>query len=105
MAQTREQLNSSEKIGISKIRVAIVHDFLTDMGGAEKVTQSLCEIFPSAPIYTLLYDAKLDRFFPQKRIIVSYLQKWRQNCICRLNYYCRLWPKPLKALTSRAMTW
>ena len=61
------------------LKVAVVHDFLTDMGGAEKVTQSLCEIFPEAPIYTLLYDAKLDRFFPQKRIIVSYLQKWRQK--------------------------
>jgi len=58
------------------VKVAIVHDFLTKIGGAEKVTQSLSEIFPVAPIYTLLYDCKVDDWFPRKKIIVSYLQRW-----------------------------
>ncbi len=40
------------------IKVALVHDFLTQYGGAEKVLLSLCEMFPEAPIYTLLYDKK-----------------------------------------------
>jgi len=61
---------------LSKLKVAIVHDFLTKIGGAEKVTQALCEIFPQAPIYTLLYESKVDSLFPQKKIIVSYLQSW-----------------------------
>lgn len=38
------------------MKVAIVHDFITKIGGAEKVLQTMHEIFPSAPIYTLLYD-------------------------------------------------
>ena len=39
-----------------ELKVALVHDFLVQYGGAEKVLESLCEMFPKAPIYTLLYD-------------------------------------------------
>lgn len=37
-------------------KVAIVHDYLTKLGGAEKVLQVIHKIYPDAPIYTLLYD-------------------------------------------------
>ncbi|MFH0912542.1 MAG: glycosyltransferase [Patescibacteria group bacterium] len=61
------------------VKVAIVHDFLTKVGGAEKVTQALSDIFPQAPIYTLLYNKKVDSLFPRKKIIVSFLQRWYQT--------------------------
>ena len=35
-------------------RVALVHDWLTGMRGGEKVLDALCELFPSAPLYTLV---------------------------------------------------
>jgi glycosyltransferase involved in cell wall biosynthesis len=35
--------------------VALVHDWLTGMRGGEKVLLSLAEMFPAAPIYTLLH--------------------------------------------------
>jgi glycosyltransferase involved in cell wall biosynthesis len=35
--------------------VALVHDWLTGMRGGEKVLLSLAEIFPEAPLYTLLH--------------------------------------------------
>lgn len=38
------------------MKIAIVHEFLTKIGGAEKVLLSLCKMFPDAPVYTLLYD-------------------------------------------------
>jgi len=38
------------------MRVALVHDYLNQYGGAERVLEILMEIFPDAPIYTLLYD-------------------------------------------------
>lgn len=41
--------NKSEKLGN---RLAIVHDFLIQMGGAEKVVEVMANAFPSAPIYT-----------------------------------------------------
>lgn len=37
-------------------RVAIAHDYLTQRGGAEKVVLALQRAFPSAPIYTTLYE-------------------------------------------------
>jgi glycosyltransferase involved in cell wall biosynthesis len=36
------------------VRVALVHDWLTGMRGGEKVLDAVCELFPEAPIYTLV---------------------------------------------------
>ncbi len=58
------------------LKVAIVHDFLQSMGGAERVTLALSELFPDAPIYTLTYNPKLNHYFCGKRIVVSNLQKY-----------------------------
>ena len=38
------------------MRVALVHDYLNQYGGGERVLEALSEIFPEAPIYTLFYD-------------------------------------------------
>ncbi len=37
------------------MKVALVHDWLTGMRGGEKVLESLCDLFPEAPIYTLIH--------------------------------------------------
>lgn len=37
-------------------QIALVHDWLTGMRGGEKVLEVLCEMFPDAPIYTLLHN-------------------------------------------------
>lgn len=59
------------------MKVAIVHDFLLKLGGAERVLQALCEMFPTAPIYTLLYDEeKVGKVFPAERVRVSFLDKY-----------------------------
>lgn len=36
-------------------RVALVHDWLTGMRGGEKVLEALADLFPGAPIYTLVH--------------------------------------------------
>ena len=36
--------------------IAIVHDFLNQYGGAERCLEAFKEIFPDAPVFTLLYD-------------------------------------------------
>ncbi len=38
------------------MKVALVHDFLIQDGGAERVLLAFHELFPDAPIYTLFYD-------------------------------------------------
>lgn len=37
------------------MKIALVHDWLNQMGGAEDVLQNLVELYPDAPIYTSLY--------------------------------------------------
>jgi glycosyltransferase involved in cell wall biosynthesis len=60
-----------------ELKIAIVHDFLVQYGGAEKVLEALCEMFPEAPIYTLLYDwEKMRGKFERKDVRTSYLQKF-----------------------------
>jgi len=58
------------------MKVALVHDYLNQYGGAERVLEAFCEMFPDAPIYTLVYDAKLTGFaFEGRNIKTSFLQK------------------------------
>jgi glycosyltransferase involved in cell wall biosynthesis len=45
--------------------VAIVHDYLTQRGGAERVVLSLCHAFPRAPVFVSLYDPETT--FPEFR--------------------------------------
>ncbi|MEK7217998.1 MAG: glycosyltransferase family 4 protein, partial [Patescibacteria group bacterium] len=58
------------------MKVALVHELLTMKGGAEKVLRILAQMFPEAPIYTLLYDEKkLGDWFPKERITTSNIQR------------------------------
>lgn len=57
------------------MRVVLVHDFLTQFGGAERVLQALASLFPDAPIYTLLFDEEVvQKHFPGKDVRGSFLQ-------------------------------
>ncbi len=58
------------------MRIAFVHDYLVQYGGAERVLEALTEIWPHAPIYTLLYSPEtVHGRFNQKTVRTSYLQK------------------------------
>ena len=58
-------------------KIAIVHEYLTRMGGAEKVAKVLSDLFPSARIFTLLYDHKnCGGFFPLWKVETSRLQNF-----------------------------
>lgn len=55
--------------------MALVHDYLTQFGGAERVLQALMEVFPHAPVYTLVYDqATMPVTFDDRRVVTSFLQ-------------------------------
>lgn len=41
------------------MRIALVHDYLVQYGGAERVLECFCELYPDAPIYTLVYNKDL----------------------------------------------
>jgi glycosyltransferase involved in cell wall biosynthesis len=49
------------------MNVAIVHDYLTQRGGAERVALAIARAFPGAPLYTSLYDP--ESTFPEFRAL------------------------------------
>src|SRR3989344_375015 len=58
------------------MKIAFVHEYLNQFGGAERMLQVLCAIFPNAPIYTLIYDAdSTGHVFDNRIIVTSFLQK------------------------------
>ena len=60
------------------MRVAIVHDYLAQVGGAERVVEAMHHAWPEAPIYTSVYDAEATLpAFKQMKIRTSFLQRFR----------------------------
>ena len=58
------------------MRVALVHDWLNQMGGAENVLKVLAEMFPRAPIYTSIYaPQRVAPFFRSLDIRVSWMNR------------------------------
>ncbi|HWA64346.1 MAG TPA: glycosyltransferase [Candidatus Paceibacterota bacterium] len=58
------------------MKLAIVHDWIKDLAGAERVLIELHRVYPSSPIYTLFYRPGFVRqFLPDADIRPSFLQK------------------------------
>ena len=58
------------------MKIALVHDWLNNLGGAERVLIELHNIFPKAPVYALFSNKKFVReFLPEAEIRTSSLQK------------------------------
>lgn len=59
------------------MRIALVHDYLVQYGGAERVLECFTEIFPHAHIYTIVHDKEsMHGVFEDKEIHTSFLQKF-----------------------------
>lgn len=58
------------------IKVALIHDWLTVQGGAERVLSVLSQMFPEAPIYTTIFNPEKFPEYQNKKIITSYLDKF-----------------------------
>ncbi len=59
------------------MKIAFVHEYLNQFGGAERMLQVLCALYPRAPIYTLLYDRDATGGVFDGRVIkTSFLQNF-----------------------------
>jgi len=57
-------------------RVALVHDWLTGMRGGERCLEVFCELFPEAPLYTLLHvPGSVSPLIERRRIVTSFVQR------------------------------
>lgn len=60
----------------ASMKVALVHDYLVQHGGAERVLEAFAEMFPEAPIFTLIHDkSAMHGAFEGWDIRTSFLQK------------------------------
>jgi glycosyltransferase involved in cell wall biosynthesis len=59
-------------------RVALVHDFLLDLRGAERVFAAICDAWPEADVYTAVYDERgTEGRFAHRGVQASFLQRLR----------------------------
>jgi glycosyltransferase involved in cell wall biosynthesis len=78
------------------VKVAIVHDWLTNLGGAERVVYELHQLFPKAPIYTSVYDRAALPMFEDADVRTTYLQRFPFNHKHQL--YAALRPRAFRKL-------
>lgn len=58
------------------VKLALVHDWLNQMGGAENVLEELVDLFPGAPVHTSMYDpAKMPAAYRTWDIQTSFVQR------------------------------
>jgi len=61
---------------VNSLKVAIVCDWLTGIGGAEQVVLELHKMFPKAPIYTSAYDPKKIDWFKNANVQTTWVNKF-----------------------------
>src|SRR5687768_17867346 len=70
-------------------KIALVTDWLTNMGGAEPLLLELHQMYPDAPIYTSVYNRDGMPAFKDCDVRTTYLQKILPKFI---RYKHALWP-------------
>ncbi len=59
------------------MKIAILHDYMNQYGGAERVLEILLELYPNADVYTLIYDKKsLSDKLKKIKVRKSFLNKF-----------------------------
>ncbi len=58
------------------MKIALVHDYLSQDGGAERVLKTLHETWPEAPIFVLFHDPKKIKYIPEEKIHQSFLSRF-----------------------------
>ncbi len=57
------------------MKIALVHDYLTQRGGAERVFELLCKRYPEADIFTSIYDPQKTIDIGDRLVKTTFLQK------------------------------
>lgn len=78
------------------LRVALVHDYLREYGGAERVVEALHELYPEAPLYTAFFDRE------SLGIHAKRFEGWdiRESWITKIPLYKKLY-SPLRVFSPQ----
>ncbi|MEA3272377.1 MAG: glycosyltransferase [Patescibacteria group bacterium] len=80
------------------MRISLVHDFMVQDGGAERVLRAFCDIWPDAPIFTLVHNPQnAPKSFEGCEIETSFLQKAPFG-ISKYQWYLPLMPAAIERL-------
>jgi glycosyltransferase involved in cell wall biosynthesis len=84
--------------GLSGLRVALAHDWLVGMRGGEKVLEVFADLFPDAPIYTMVHKpGSISKKLESHPIFTSPLQKLPM-AVHRYRYYLPLMPRFVESM-------
>lgn len=94
--------NSIERLD----RIALTHDYLDQYGGAERTLARICDLFPSAPVHTSVYDrgrmSRLGFVEPAQRIVVSFMQSLPLRGRVPRYYFTALYPVAFRRFDLRS---
>jgi glycosyltransferase involved in cell wall biosynthesis len=83
------------------MRVALVHDFLLDVRGAERVFAAICDAWPEADVYTAVYDERgTEGRFAHRSPRASFLQRLRPTAKT-FRALLPLYPQAIESLDLR----
>ena len=86
---------------LAKVKVALVHDWLTGMRGGERCLEVFAELFPTADLYTLLHvPGSVAPAIENRRIVTSFIQRLPQ-AERRYRHYLPLFPAAVRAFDLR----
>ena len=86
---------------MTRPRVALVHDWLTGMRGGERCLEVLCELFPSAPLFTLLHvPGSVSPIIEDRPIVTSFVQRL-PDAARRYRSYLPLFPAAVRRFDLR----
>lgn len=79
------------------MRLALIHDHLNQIGGAERVVSACHELWPASPLYTLVHDKKtISTFFDTLDIRTSFIQKLPFS-VRHLRWYLAFMPAAIES--------
>jgi len=85
--------DSGEECGM---KVALIHDHLNQIGGAERVVLDMHKLWPQAPLYTLVHDKKkVGDFFNGLDIHSSFIQRLPLS-LSHLRWYLSMMPTAIE---------
>lgn len=80
------------------MKIAIVHDYLNQYGGAERVVEAMHEIWPQAPIYTSIYlKNNMPDSFKKMDIRTTFMQKF-PSLKNSFKKYLMFYPKAIESI-------
>ena len=80
------------------MRLAIVHDYLNQYGGAERVIETLHELYPDVPIFTSIYTPKtMPDSFKGMNIKTTFMQRFPLK-EKYYKYYLLFYPRAIESL-------